>query len=489
MTKTDLLANLLAKKEWMFFETKRILKEPSKLLETVVAFANTEWGALVLGVEDPDKAQWEARLMGISENPTHYAEFLRLLHINIRPVITGLQKVEIPFNNKWKEDKIVAIFVDKSNEIHSLVTGDTRIRTENWNKKIWSEEIIRLKYEKWSLKFEDEITKIDSLEDFDLEMRGKFKSSLDIKETNDWQILKDNGLAHKKDNKRYLKQSWALLFAKNPSITLWWKYGIKVSHYFGTKENFSWEPNFVKRPFTIEWPLFSQIEKAISYFKEIVRNAPPKLKWAGFSSSILIPDRVFQEVITNAIIHRNYAIQNDIQVRIFDDRVEVESPWAYPWHITPANIQHERFSRNPVIVRTLNRFDSAPNLDIWEWVNRIFKIMKQHNLYEPYYVPNSIKRHSVLVVLFNMQKIEYRDSINNYLKKNITITNQKAREITWINDTLKMTRYLKSWVEKWLLLSTGEKRHTTYRKPGNEWEWLLFSDPLKIENKTHEKEL
>ena len=383
----------------------------------------------------------------------------------------------------------MAIFVDKSNEIHSLVTGDTRIRTENWNKKIWSEEIIRLKYEKWSLKFEDEITKIDSLEDFDLEMRGKFKSSLDIKETNDWQILKDNGLAHKKNNKRYLKQSWALLFAKNPSITLWWKYGIKVSHYFGTKENFSWEPNFVKRPFTIEWPLFSQIEKAISYFKEIVRNAPPKLKWAGFSSSILIPDRVFQEVITNAIIHRNYAIQNDIQVRIFDDRVEVESPWAYPWHITPANIQHERFSRNPVIVRTLNRFDSAPNLDIWEWVNRIFKIMKQHNLYEPYYVPNSIKRHSVLVVLFNMQKIEYRDSINNYLKKNITITNQKAREITWINDTLKMTRYLKSWVEKWLLLSTGEKRHTTYRKPGNEWEWLLFSDPLKIENKTHEKEL
>lgn len=57
------------------------------------------------------------------------------------------------------------------------------------------------------MKFEDEITKIDSLEDFDLEMRGKFKSSLDIKETNDWQILKDNGLAHKKDNKRYLKQS------------------------------------------------------------------------------------------------------------------------------------------------------------------------------------------------------------------------------------------------------------------------------------------
>jgi len=55
------------------------------------------------------------------------------------------------------------------------------------------------------LKFEDEITKIDSLEDFDLEMRGKFKSSLDIKETNDWQILKDNGLAHKKRQQTILE--------------------------------------------------------------------------------------------------------------------------------------------------------------------------------------------------------------------------------------------------------------------------------------------
>lgn len=42
--KPSLLINLLAKKEWMFFETKRILKEPSKLIETIVAFANTEWG-------------------------------------------------------------------------------------------------------------------------------------------------------------------------------------------------------------------------------------------------------------------------------------------------------------------------------------------------------------------------------------------------------------------------------------------------------------
>lgn len=64
----------------------------------------------------------------------------------------------------------------------------------------------------------------------------------------------------------------------------------------------------------------------MDYFRSIVKSAPPKLKGATFNSSILIPERAFQEVVTNAVIHRNYAIQNDIQVRIFDDRIEVESP-------------------------------------------------------------------------------------------------------------------------------------------------------------------
>ena len=38
--------------EWTTFEYKRAATDPSKLLETIVAFANTSGGCLVIGLED-----------------------------------------------------------------------------------------------------------------------------------------------------------------------------------------------------------------------------------------------------------------------------------------------------------------------------------------------------------------------------------------------------------------------------------------------------
>jgi len=144
----------------------------------------------------------------------------------------------------------------------------------------------------------------------------------------------------------------------------------------------------------------------------------------------MIPEWAFQEAITNAVIHRNYFVQDDIQVRIFDDHIEVESPGTYPGHITIENIQSERFARNPTILRTLNRFQSAPNLDIGEGVNRIFQIMKESNLYDPRFFPVSERPNSVLLWLYNLQRIEYWDTVLQYLVEKHRITNKIAREIT-----------------------------------------------------------
>ena len=39
------------------------------------------------------------------------------------------------------------------------------------------------------------------------------------------------------------------------------------------------------------------------------------------------------------VLHRDYRLNRDIQIRIFDDRVEVESPGQLPGNLTPANIE------------------------------------------------------------------------------------------------------------------------------------------------------
>jgi ATP-dependent DNA helicase RecG len=47
---------------------------------------------------------------------------------------------------------------------------------------------------------------------------------------------------------------------------------------------------------------------------------------SGFTTKYLIPERAIKEAITNAVIHRDYYIKRDIELRIFEDRVEIESP-------------------------------------------------------------------------------------------------------------------------------------------------------------------
>lgn len=466
----SLMNILLSNTEWHSFETKRAAVQPKKLLETVCAFLNTEGGVLIIGLEDHKKAKGKTRLVGISENEDNVSEFLKLWRSEFEPPIERFisHYEEEILNRDKKQDKIVIIKVSKSNDIHSLKNGDTFVRRGNQNAKIGSSEILRLRYERGSIKFEDEVSPIDSLECLDSDLLNTYKTDTNSTSQDDWQFLKDNGLAKlNPQNKPMLTKACILLFGTNPSVLLSGKYGIKVSHYYGTKPTFSGEPNFVRRPFTIEGPLIKQISSAVEYFKEVVYNSPPKLSGSTFKPSLLIPEWVFQEAITNAVIHRNYNVQNDIQVRLFDDKIEIESPGTYPGHITIKNIRKERFARNPLILRTLNRFQSSPNLDIGEGVDRMFEIMKQHNLYEPVFFPPETYPNSVMLSLPNQNKVSFWDTISNYLDQNLAITNEKAREITGIQDTLKMSRLLVGWTEQGLLEKLGTaKKSSSYAKPG-----------------------
>lgn len=114
----------------------------------------------------------------------------------------------------------------------------------------------------------------------------------------------------------------------------------------------------------------------------------------------------------------------------------------------------------------MNRFSTGPNLDIGEGVDRIFRAMKESNLYEPLYFPITKRPNSVLLVLFNIHRIDYWDTVSNYLDDNYRINSQKAREITGIQDPSKASRLLKSWVNKGLIekIESGYRGDTYYKK-------------------------
>lgn len=64
-----------------------------------------------------------------------------------------------------------------------------------------------------------------------------------------------------------------------------------------------------------------------------------------------IPLAVFEELLVNALVHRDYLISAPIRLFIFDDRIEIVSPGHLPDHLTVEHIRAGNSNiRNPILV-------------------------------------------------------------------------------------------------------------------------------------------
>jgi ATP-dependent DNA helicase RecG len=161
-----------------------------------------------------------------------------------------------------------------------------------------------------------------------------------------------------------------------------------------------------------------------------------------------MPERAVKEAITNAVIHRDYFIKRDIEIKLFEDRMEVESPGLLPYNITTSNIGYVRSEgyRNDSVVKHLREFPNPPNLDQNEGVRAMRNEMEFNGLYPPIYITYPTLDDSVKVVLLNEHRPGEWEIIRSYLEVNKYIANEKAREITKVEQRDKMSRMFNKWV-------------------------------------------
>lgn len=160
----------------------------------------------------------------------------------------------------------------------------------------------------------------------------------------------------------------------------------------------------------------------------------PVMKNSGLKS-VQYPRNAIHEIITNAVIHRDYSVNDDVHVRIFDNRIEIYSPGPLPAHVTVENILDERFARNQKIVRLTNKFPDAPNKDVGEGLNTAFEAMRELQLKDP--VVSQVNN-GVLVTLKHEKLAEPEQAIINYLRANEEVNNSKARAVTFIGSENKV---------------------------------------------------
>ena len=288
------------------------------------------------------------------------------------------------------------------------------------------------------------------------------------------------GLARQNAEGRLLPTRAAvLLFAEEPSGVLASKVAVRIFHYRGEKIQTDPNTNLLKTPITVGGPIIRQIydvkDAVIRELASGVQMGP-----LGFEIVQKYPVRVLTEAITNAVIHRDYRLAADIHIRIFSDRIEVESPGLLVAPVTVSNIWRVGpHSRNPLLIQHLREFPSAPNLDAGEGVHMMFGTMFDAGLYPPIYLTSPrLQQEAVLVYLFNENRPSVWEQVSAHIDKHGLIANAEVRKLMQTEDTLKASKQLKEWVEIGLLVVANPvagKRFRKYTKPGFEEADMLFS--------------
>lgn len=250
-----------------------------------------------------------------------------------------------------------------------------------------------------------------------------------------------------------------LLFADEPQAALPKRCGIKLYRYKTTDAE-GFREALAFDPITVEGWLYSQIATAVSKTTDEVEKIPRM--GTGALESVRYPPEALHEVITNAVLHRDYSLADDVHIRIFDNRIEVENPGRLPAHITVENILSERFARNGSIVRILNKFPNPPNKDVGEGLNTAFSAMHKLGLKEPVIEERD---NSVLVTLKHEKLASPEEAIMDYLEAHEWIDNKTARQITHIPEDHKIrSKFRQMEKQKLIERNEGATSATKWRK-------------------------
>ena len=213
--------------------------------------------------------------------------------------------------------------------------------------------------------------------------------------------------------------------------------------------------------------IIDQREDALEFVKEHIK-LHAEIKGTERVERWEYPIEAIREAITNAICHRNYKISSNVQIRVFDDRIEIWGCGPLPEPLTVEDLRkkHDSVLRNPLIGKC---FFLIKYIEQWgTGTNRMIKKCLSSDLPEPLFEEIS----GNLVVTFrgkitkeylkgldlNKRQIIAMESI----KKIGRISNKGYREMfpEISDETARLD--LSTLVRKKLLNKRGEKRGVYY---------------------------
>jgi ATP-dependent DNA helicase RecG len=446
------VAKLLTIQEGHFSDLKAIDIAPAKLTRSLAALSNAEGGELFIGIDEDKKTGtfcWRGFLKPEDANG-HLQIFDKLFPL-------GTDYLYEFLNNNSQIGFVLKIQIMKTRDIKQASDGKVYIRRGAQNLPVETPERLEvLKRDKGLTSFENEPINCEHTVVTNSEQIIKFMIEVVPTSEPELWLRKQMILIDSKPT-----VAAVVLFADEPQAALPKRCGIKIYRY-KTADNEGSRETLDFDPISVEGCAYEQIVRAVDTTQEIIESV--RIRTSQGLQVVSYPVTAIHEIITNAVLHRDYSIADDIHIKIFDNRVEIMSPGTLPGHVTPNNILDERFARNCAIVRLINKFPNPPNKDVGEGLNTAFQAMREMKLKEP----EILQRGGYVTVILRHEALASNEEmILKHLETHKEISNRQARDICYVGSENKMKTILQRMVRNNLIeLVPGRTRYNaTYRLP------------------------
>ncbi|MBK8664145.1 MAG: putative DNA binding domain-containing protein [Ignavibacteriales bacterium] len=335
--KPEELLDLVSCGETSKVQFKRDVNNAVSISQEMVAFANSKGGLIIIGVEDKTGG-----ISGLS-----YEDLQRINNLlstaaqeHVKsPIVITTETVTIG------DKRVIVVEVPEgTDKPHFDKDGFIFIKNGADKRKVTSkEEISRLLQSVGNLYAEERIIPHSKISDIDRLIFTEFfekKYKEEFKETELNRIIPNLRLGE--DGK--LNVAGALLFGKQSELLLpqffitaiwFWGNDITETSYRSSENIYGTIGSLYRKGFDF---IFSKLNKL---------QGNQSFNSLGIPE---IPEIAISEILINALIHRDYFINDSIKIFVFENRVEIISPGRLPNNLTVDQIKRGiRRTRNNII--------------------------------------------------------------------------------------------------------------------------------------------
>jgi predicted HTH transcriptional regulator len=411
-----------------------------KIIQTVVAFANTAGGTLIIGVRDKTK-----EVIGLSDPLKEEERLANAFADGIRPLMIP----DIQFSSFRDRNLIIVSVPHAIGPYYLRSEGPEKgvyVRLGSTNRRAGPEMIEAIRRLSRNISFDKQpCTEINS-EDIDFRAASEFFASVSRKLTP--AISKTLGLIVSQGGKDIPTLGAILLFGKNRH-RFFTDAVIRCARFQGINTG-----RFLDQ-LEIDEHLPKAVETAISFIERHTLQAA-EIGRVRRREMPEYPVQAVREAVINAVVHTDYSISGiNIKVAIFDNRLEITNPGFLPFGLTlEAALSGVSKLRNRVIGRV---FRELKLIEQWgTGLNRMISACKDQGLQPPLFEEIGA---AFRVTLFSqpvaMRKFpDWQALLMAHLSENKQITTKEAARI-WEKSDRTARKRLRNLVDQGHLAEVG----------------------------------